>query len=104
MSEYKKGCIFFYHTGIVVVSGLVRLKSISRARPPHITPFFWIASAPKKFLDPIPSSSRKDKVWGQVNGSGEVGGRGVERMEKEEKIKVEEKNIRFIKCSSKYVE
>jgi len=52
----------------------------ARPRPPHITPFFWFANAPKKLLDPIPSSSRTDKVWGQVNGSGEVGGGGMEGM------------------------
>ena len=80
MSEYKKGCIFFCHTGIMVVSGLVKEISICRPRPPHITPFFWIAHDPKKLLDPIASSSRKDKVWGQVNGSGEVGGGGMDRM------------------------
>jgi hypothetical protein len=46
-----------------------------------------VANAPKKFLDPIPSSSRKDKIWGQGNGRGEVGGGGTKRMREREKDK-----------------
>ena len=83
LSGSEKGCTYFYYTGIMVVRGLDTKASSCRPRPPHITPFFWITHAPKKFLDPIPSSSRTDKVWGQGNGSGEVGGMDGMRERKE---------------------